>query len=88
MILALGLPGSARTGSASPETVYVMDVPMNTTGSADVSITVDAGETLSIAAEGSGAAAPFGVDFGSCLLFAGPGTCTLHQLYTPSSDGS
>jgi len=87
VMVVLGLPGSVRAGSASPQVVYLTDVPINTTGSADVSITVDAGEQLSILAEGTGADAPFGVSFGSCLAFEGPGTCTLHQLYTPSSDG-
>ena len=86
-IVVLGLPGSARTGSASPQIVYLTDVPMNTIGTADVSITVDAGKQLSIAAQGTGAEAPFGVYFGSCLAFTGPGTCTLQQLYTPTSEG-
>ena len=85
-ILFLGLPGSGRTGSASPQIVHLTNVPVNTTGSVDVSITVDAGKQLSIAAQGSGATAPFDVYFGSCLAFTGPGTCTLQQLYTPSSD--
>ena len=84
-ILALGLPGSARAGSASPKTVYLWNVPMNTIGTVDVSITVDAGKEIAIAT-GTGADAPFGVYFGSCLAFRGPGTCTLEELYTPSSE--
>jgi hypothetical protein len=58
---------------------------MNTIGTVDVSITVDAGKEIAIAT-GTGADAPFGVYFGSCLAFRGPGTCTLEELYTPSSE--
>lgn len=86
VLLVLGLPGPARTGSASPQTVYLTNVPMNTTGSVDVTITVDAGKQLSLFFEGTGASAPFDVYFGSCLAFTGPGTCTLQELYTPTSE--
>jgi hypothetical protein len=85
MILALGLPGPVRAGSAIPQTVYLTAVPVNTMGVANVSITVDAGKQLGIAT-GTGTEAPFGVYFGSCLAFTGPGTCTLEELYTPSSE--
>ena len=55
-----------------------------------MTITVDAGYRTEIAS-GSGINAPFGFDFGTCGAgggFAGPGTCTVTERFTPTSVGS
>src|SRR4030095_2564680 len=67
--------------SASPSSVAFGDVPLNTTVTRDVSITVDAGYATQIAS-GSGINAPFGFSFDTCGTgggFSGPGTCNVKQ---------
>ena len=67
--------------AASPSSVAFGDVPINTTATRDVSITVDAGYRTQLAS-GSGINAPFSFDFDTCGAgggFAGPGTCNVKQ---------
>ncbi len=76
--------------SASPSAVDFGDVPINTTVTSDVTITVDAGYRTEIAS-GSGINAPFGFSFDTCGAgggFTGPGTCTVKQRFTPTTTGT
>ena len=75
--------------SASPNPVGYGNVPINTTVSSTVTISVDAGYRTEVAS-GSGLNAPFGFDFGSCGAgggFTGPGTCTVSERYSPTATG-
>ena len=87
ILAAFALPSTAHAGSASPNPVEFGDVPINTTVTRDVTITVDAGYRTEIAS-GTGINAPFGFSFDTCGAgggFTGPGTCTVKQRFTPTS---
>jgi hypothetical protein len=76
--------------SADPTSLDFGGVPINTTASDPVTITVDTGYRTEIAS-GSGLNPPFSFGFGSCGTgggFAGPGTCTIDESYTPTSVGA
>jgi len=73
--------------SASPSSVAFGNVPINTTQTRDVTITVDAGYRTQLAS-GSGINAPFSFDFDTCGAgagFAGPGSCNVKQRYSPTA---
>src|SRR4029077_11735712 len=73
--------------SASPSSVAFGSVPINTSVTRDVSITVDAGYRTQLAS-GSGINAPFSFDFDTCGVgggFTGPGTCNVKQTFSPTS---
>ena len=73
--------------AASPTSIDFGNVPINTTVSRDVTITVDAGYRTEIAS-GTGINAPFSFAFGTCGAgggFAGPGTCTVTESYRPTA---
>src|SRR6185295_3888377 len=75
------------TASASPSSVAFGNVPINTTQTRDVTITVDAGYRTEIAS-GSGINAPFSFSFDTCGTgggFTGPGTCNVKQSFRPTS---
>ena len=75
---------------ASPNPVDFGDVPLNTTVTRDVTITVDAGYRTELAS-GTGINAPFGFSFDTCGAgggFTGPGTCNVKQRFTPTSAGT
>ncbi len=75
------------TATANPASVDFGNVPINTTASRDVSITVDAGYRTEVAS-GSGLNAPFAFDFDTCGAgggFTGPGTCNVKERYTPTT---
>ena len=79
--------GTASAASAEPASVAFGDVPINTTATRDVSITVDAGYRTQLAS-GSGINAPFSFDFDTCGAgggFAGPGTCNVKQRFSPTA---
>ncbi len=88
----IGIPyTSSGTGvsvaSASPTSLAFGNVAINTTSTLPVTITVDAGYRTEIAS-GSGINAPFAFDFDTCGTgggFAGPGTCSVNEKYTPTS---
>ena len=87
--VAVGLvcAGNAFASSASPNPVNFGNVPINTTVSSTVTITVDSGYRTEVAS-GSGLNAPFAFDFGSFGTgggFTGPGTCTVSERYTPTA---
>jgi hypothetical protein len=73
--------------SASPSSVGFGNVPVNTTATRDVSITVDAGYRAQLAS-GSGINAPFAFDLDTCGTgggFTGPGTCNVKQRFSPTA---
>ena len=75
--------------AASPASIDFGNVPINTTVSRDVTITADAGYRISLAS-GTGINVPFGFAFGTCGAgggFAGPGSCSVTESYTPTSVG-
>jgi hypothetical protein len=75
------------TAAASPSAVEFGNVPVGTTATRDVSISVDAGYSVQIAS-GSGINVPFGFAFDTCGAgggFAGPGTCNVKQSFHPTS---
>ncbi len=90
LLAAFALPSTAHAAGASPSAVDFGDVPINTTVTSDVTITVDAGYRTEIAS-GSGINAPFGFSFDTCGAgggFTGPGTCTVKQRFTPTTTGT
>ena len=73
--------------SASPSSLSFGSVPINTTVSRDVTISVDAGYRTEVAS-GSGLNPPFAFDFDTCGSgggFSGPGTCNVKERYTPTA---
>jgi hypothetical protein len=75
--------------AANPAIVDFGLVPLDTTVTESVSITVDTGYSVQIAS-GSGINAPFGFGFDTCGAgggFDGPGTCTIDQSFLPTSIG-
>ena len=78
-------PGGAITnGSASPPAVTFGNVPINTTVTQNVTITVDFGYQV-LVASGSGINAPFSFAFDTCSSFTGPGICNVKESFTPTS---
>src|SRR4029077_244564 len=61
--------------------------PLNTTASKDVAITIDAGYAFSGASGVSALNPPYNFDAGTCGGFAGPGACSVHESFTPTSVG-
>jgi hypothetical protein len=79
--------GVTPSGSSNPTTVTFGNVPINTTVTQSVTITVDAGYRTEVAS-GSGLNTPFSFDFDTCGTgggFAGPGTCTVKESFTPTT---
>ena len=76
------------TAAATPSSIDFGNVPINTTVTQPVTITVDAGYRDEIAS-GSGINAPFGFGFNTCGTgggFTGPGTCTINQTLHADGD--
>ena len=73
--------------AASPASIDFGNVPVNTTASRNIGVTVDAGYRLSLAS-GSGVSAPFSFAFGACANFPGPGSCTVSESYRPTAFSS
>src|SRR3954469_22578806 len=87
LVAAFALPGRAAASGASPSSVVFGNVPLNTTVSRNVSITVDTGYAVQLAS-GSGINPPFSFDFDTCGAgggFAGPGTCNVKQRFPPTA---
>ena len=83
--ITYAVSGRGISNTASPNPVDFGNVPINTTVTRDVTITVDAGYRTEIAS-GTGINAPFGFSFDTCGAgggFTGPGTCTVKQRFTP-----
>src|SRR4051812_11285883 len=86
-LAALVLPSATQASSANPAGVAFGTVPLNTTVSQNVTITVDAGYRTELAS-GSGLNAPFAFDFDTCAAgggFTGPGTCNVKERFTPTA---
>src|SRR5262249_26237394 len=74
------------SGRAAPSRVDFGDVPVNTSVSQPIVLTIDAGYAL--AGASGGLNSPFGLDFGGCSFdLAGPATCTLRETFTPTAVG-
>src|SRR5205085_1473785 len=87
IVLALLGGSPAEASGASPNSVPFGNVPINTTVTQDVTITVDAGYRTELAS-GSGINAPFSFSFDTCGAgggFAGPGTCNVKQSFRPTA---
>ena len=87
-LLLLVLPSVAFAAAASHEVVFG-NVPINTTVTQSVTITVDAGYRIT-SATGSGLSAPFAFSFDTCSAgggFTGPGTCNVNESFTPTATG-
>jgi len=86
-VLALVLSHPAVAGSANPPSVAFGNVPVNTSVTQNVAITIDAGYYIANVS-GSGASGPFGFSYGTCVGiggFTGPGTCTaIASFFAPS----
>ena len=90
----IGIPISlSGTGvsfaAASPGTVSFGNVPINTSATQNVSITVDRGYRTEVAS-GSGLNTPFSFDFDTCGTgggFTGPGTCNVKETFAPTTAG-
>jgi hypothetical protein len=81
------VPGGAQASGASPSSAAFGYVPLNTTVTRDVTITVDAGYRTSVAS-GTGLNAPFSFAFDTCGAgggFTGPGTCNVKQSFKPTA---
>src|SRR3954469_6237199 len=87
LVAAFALPGRAQASGAVPSSVAFGNVPLNTTQTRDVSITVDTGYVVQLAS-GSGINVPFSFDFDTCGAgggFTGPGTCNVKQSFRPTA---
>ena len=87
--LAMLLSDPAQGGMANPSTVNFGNVPINTTVTRNVAITIDAGYYIANAS-GAGTSAPFGFNYGTCIGvggFTGPGTCTAIASFDPTIVG-
>jgi hypothetical protein len=87
LLASCAVPASTQAASANPSSVAFGYVPLNTTVTRDVKITVDAGYRTQVAS-GSGLAAPFSFAFDTCGAgdgFTGPGTCNVKQSYKPTA---
>ena len=89
--LCIGIPfdvsgTGVSVASASPNPVSFGNVPLNTTVSHAVTITVDAGYAAELAS-GTGINLPFHFDLGTCGG-AGAGTCTVNESFTPTALGA
>src|SRR3954452_6588619 len=87
LLAAFVLPGRAQASGAVPSSVAFGNVPLNTTQTRDVSITVDTGYVVQLAS-GSGINVPFSFDFDTCGAgggFTGPGTCNVKQSFRPTA---
>jgi hypothetical protein len=83
--LTMFASGPAQGGMANPSTVDFGSVPINTSANRNVAITIDAGYYIANVS-GSGASAPFGFGYGTCVGvggFVGPGTCTASASFSP-----
>ena len=88
--LCIGIPFNVTgkgvsVASASPNPVSFGDVPINTTVSQAVKITVDAGYAAELAS-GTGINLPFHFDLGTCGGTGG--TCTVNESFTPTALGA
>ena len=86
LLACCAVPGSAQAAGANPSSVAFGSVPVNTTVTRDVTITVDAGYTTELAS-GTGLNAPFSFAFDTCGAgggFTGPGTCNVKQSFEPT----
>jgi hypothetical protein len=89
-VLALGIPGTAGAISANPSSVDYGYVPVNTSSTGTITITVDAGYQICCAA-GGGINPPFSFDFDTCGAgggFTGPGDCTIKETFSPTATGT
>src|SRR4051794_35882323 len=87
LLACCAVPGSAQAAGASPSSVTFGSVPVNTTVTRDVTITVDAGYQTQLAS-GTGLSAPFSFAFDTCGAgsgFTGPGTCNVKQSFRPTA---
>ena len=78
--------GARATPTANPPSIDFGDVVFGTTASFPIFITVDPGWDLD-GASGTGVNTPFDFSFGSCGLFAGPGSCAVSTIFTPTGLG-
>ena len=75
--------------SANPPSVNFGNVGINTTATQTVTLTIDAGYRASVASGGLNL--PFSFDFDACGAsggFAGPGTCTIKESFSPTTAGA
>ena len=86
VLLLLAVAAPAGAASADPASIDFGAVPVNTTVSRDVSLTVDAGYEVA-AASGEGINPPFDFDFDTCSAFTGPGVCNVKERFTPTATG-
>ena len=81
----LGAPAAAGAGSADPASVDFGNVPINTTVTREIAITVDAGYGI-FGASGAGINTPFSLDFNTCG--ASGGNCSVKESFNPTSTGT
>ena len=86
-VLALGMAAPAFAASADPNPVAFGSVPIGTSSTKTVTVTLDSGYQV-IGATGAGINAPFSLNFDTCSSFVGPGTCTIKETYAPTAVGS
>ena len=91
VVLAAGLVGAgkATAASPSPDSVNFGNVPLNSSVTSTITLTIDDGYKASVAT--SGLNPPFSFDFDACGAgggFVGPGTCTVKETFTPTAAGA
>src|SRR5438270_11776688 len=82
VLLLLTVAAPAGAASADPASIDFGVVPVNTTVSRDVSLTVDAG--YEVAAGGEGVNKPFVVVVDACSAFLGARVCSVKEQFTPT----
>src|SRR5262249_21381911 len=71
-------------GRVAPDSHDFGRIPVNTTKTQTIALTIDNGFEV-LPAVGSGVSAPFSLDAGTCAGFVGPGNCTVTQSFTPTT---
>ena len=88
LLLLVVLPGVAFAAGVNHEANFG-NVPINTTVTQSITVTVDAGYQIQ-SATGSGIDVPFAFTFDTCGAgggFTGPGTCNVSESFTPTAIG-
>src|SRR5260221_9341790 len=81
----VGAPAVANAGSADPATVDFGNVPINTSVTRDVAITVAAGDGI-FGASGAGINPPFSLNFDTCSPSSG--SCNIKETFNPTAVGA
>src|SRR5260221_619803 len=87
LIALVAIPGTAHAISAGPSSVDFGDVPLNTTVTETIVITLDSGYRFG-GLNVNSLSTRFGGDPGTCAGFVGPGTCDIKASFGPTTNNA